>query len=173
MKDKKLFGKLNIIDILIILILIAALVFAAVRVLKPDATTQNTPAENGVDEEGTVVDPNLRFTVLCEELPRELADSIVTALEGEDIDLDEDNVATQRQIYKSYMLYPAEVISWEILNKDGEETVDLRLTVEATADLTPGRYTVGKQEVRLGMSYNVKTMMIEVSGRVISWELLS
>ena len=63
MKNKKLFGKLNIIDILILLILIAALVFVGVRLFGGN--------DGGTATKLPTSEPNLRFTVLCAQLPRE------------------------------------------------------------------------------------------------------
>lgn len=163
MKNKKLFGKLNIIDIFILLILIAALVFVGVRLF-------------GGNDSGTTIElptgePNLRFTVLCTQLPRELAEEIVSTLQGEDVVVGE-SIVNPRRIFNSNTLLDAEIVSWEIVEQE-EGLVDLHLTIEAAATVSDGIYTVGKQEIRVGIGHAVKTTRIELGGQVLSMEILS
>ena len=65
-------GKLNIIDILIILILVAAVVFVGVRLLSDKTDT--------LGSENAVTEPNLRFTVLVTDVHPELAAQVVQAV---------------------------------------------------------------------------------------------
>lgn len=163
MKNKKLFGKLNIIDILILLILIAALVFVGVRLFGRNG--------GGPATELPTSEPNLRFTVLCSQLPRELAEEAVSALQGEDVVVGE-SIVTPRRIFNSNSLLDAEIVSWEIVERE-DGLVDLHLTVEAASLVGEGTYTVGKQEIRVGVEYSVKTTRVELMGQVLSMEILS
>lgn len=163
MKNKKLFGKLNIIDILILLILIAALVFVGVRLFGGNG--------GGPATELPTSEPNLRFTVLCPQLPRELAEEAVSALQGEDVVVGE-SIVTPRRIFNSNSLLDAEIVSWEIVERE-DGLVDLHLTVEAASLVGEGTYTVGKQEIRVGVEYSVKTTRVELMGQVLSMEILS
>ncbi len=163
MKNKKLFGKLNIIDILILLILIAALVFVGVRLFGGN--------DGGTATKLPTSEPNLRFTVLCAQLPRELAEETVSALQGEDVVVGE-SIVTSRRIFNSNSLLDAEIVSWDIIEKDGD-LVDLHLTIEAASIVGEGTYTVGKQEIRVGVEYSVKTTRVELMGQVLSMEILS
>ena len=163
MKNKKLFGKLNIIDILILLLLIAALVFAAVRLFGGKS--------GGVASELPTSEPNLRFTVLCTQLPRELADRTASALQGEDVVVGE-SIVSPRRIFNSNALLDAEIISWEIVERE-DDLVDLRLTIEAASTVGEGIFSIGKQEIRIGVTYPVKTTRIELAGQVLSMEILS
>lgn len=163
MKNKKLFGKLNIIDILILLILIAALVFVGVRLFGGNGS--------GTATELPTSEPNLRFTVLCPQLPRELAEEAVSALQGGDVVVGE-SIVTPRRIFNSNSLLDAEIVSWEIVERE-DGLVDLHLTVEAASLVGEGTYTVGKQEIRVGVEYSVKTTRVELMGQVLSMEILS
>lgn len=163
MKNKKLFGKLNIIDILILLILVAALVFVGVRLFGGN--------DGGVATELPMSEPNLRFTVLCTQLPRELAEQTVSALQGEDVVVG-DSIASPRRIFNSGSLLDAEVVAWDIVEKEGD-LVDLHLTIEAASTIGDGICAVGKQEIRVGIAYPVKTTRVELTGQVLSMEILS
>lgn len=163
MKNKKLFGKLNIIDILILLILLAALVFVGVRLFGGNSS--------GPATELPTSEPNLRFTVLCTQLPRELAEEVVSALQGEDVIVGE-SIVTPRRIFNSGSLLDAEVVSWEIVERE-DDLVDLHLTVEAASTVGVGTYAIGKQEIRVGITYPLKTTRVELTGQVLSMEILS
>ena len=164
MKNKKLFGKLNIIDILILLILIAALVFAAIRLVGgKDSTLSTEEASDGVQ--------NIRFTVLCQEVPLELAEHAVSTLNGEDIVIGEDAVSPRR-IFNSNVLYDAMIVDSEIIEKE-DGLADLLLTVDAAATVKKGAFSIGSQEIRIGVTYIAKTTCIELVGQVWSLEFVS
>lgn len=166
MKNKKLFGKLNIIDILILLILIAALVFAAVRLVGGKGADAALSAE-----EASEAVKNLRFTVLCQEIPLELAEHAVSALNGEDILIGEDAVSPRR-IFNSNVLYDAMIVDSEIIEKE-DGLADLLLTIDAAATVKKGAFCIGSQEIRIGVSYIAKTTCLELVGQVQSLEFLS
>ena len=155
-------GKLNVIDIIVILILIAALAFAAYKLLGPDT--------EALDANGSLSSPNIRFQVLCEDIPAELADSIVSSLSSEATVID-GVVAPTNRMYNSNKLVDAQITAWDI-QADGEGRADLYLTVEAAATVTGGAYSIVTQEVRLAKEYIVKTVDVEITGVIFSMEKL-
>ena len=163
MKNGKLFGKLNIIDILVLLILIAAVVFVGMRLMgrgEAQPTTETPQAQ-----------ANLRYTFLSNPIPRELAENAVAAFEGEDADFGGTPVSPRR-IYNNNLLVDAMITDWEI-SEAPDDMVYLHLTIEATATYSTGRCTVGSQDLRIGVSYTAKTLVVEVVGRVTGVEKLS
>lgn len=170
-KNGKLFGKLNIIDLLILLVVIAAAVFLILRFTGGE---QETPVEDT-----TLSEPNFRYTVVCEDVPLALADSVVSAVNAApyemQIDEGEPVSVNPRQIYNGSKMIDAEIISVEILpayeETDGQ-LVNLSFVVEATATSTSAAYQVGSQEVRLGKGHIVKTVDIELTGTVTAMESL-
>ena len=155
-------GKLNVIDIIVILILIAALAFAAYKLLGPDT--------EALDANGSLSSPNIRFQVLCEDIPVELADSIVSSLSSEATVID-GVVVPMNRMYNSNKLVDAQITAWDI-QVDGEGRADLYLTVEAAATATGGAYSIVTQEVRLAKEYIVKTVDVEITGVIFSMEKL-
>lgn len=86
-KNGRLFGKLNIVDVLILLVVIAAVAFLAVRMV--GGSSGETIA---ADEPSAQA--NLRYTVLCEDMPLMQAENAVTAVTAEDYELklDDDSI---------------------------------------------------------------------------------
>lgn len=155
-------GKLNVIDLLIILILVAAIAFVGVRLLSDKTET--------LGSENAVTAPNLRFTVLISDIHPELAAQIETALTGEPTDIG-GNVVEMTRLFNSNKLVDARVVSHRITTA-ADGTTELRLTVEAAAVISSGAYSVGTQEVRVGKEFNVKTLNVEIKGDVLTMEKL-
>ena len=154
--------RFNWIDILIVLVLVAALAFAAVKL------TSKEPAET-VEEE--VVDfqtaaPDLRVEVVCRKLSREIAENAVAALQEEPREF-EDEMVEMTRLFNSNKLVNGRISRWEIADEP-EGTVELRLTIDAIAEYANGSYRVGTQEVRIGKDFIAKTMSMELNGTVIS-----
>ena len=164
MKKGKLFGKLNVIDILVLLVLVAAVGLFAYRMLRP-AETETIGSEISVSE------PNLRFSVLCDDVPRELAENIQQSVRGEDRDLGGE-IVSPRRIYNSGKLMDAEILECTII-ETAEELVQIRFDLQAHAELNSGAYIIGWQEIRLANQYAVKTVEIEIEGSVVSMEKIS
>ncbi len=66
----RLFGKVNIVDLLIIVIVLAAAAFIGMKVLGPDSTAANTQ--------------NVRITMFCEESPTFVVDQLEAGCEAWD-----------------------------------------------------------------------------------------
>ena len=155
-------GKLNIIDILIIVILLGAIAFGAVKFLGDDTPT--------LGSENAVTEPNLRATVLCEDVDPALAENLMAALEGEPVSIAGNSVEKTRLFY-SNKLENGRIISYETKeNSDG--TTDLLLTFEAVAVISDGAYSVALQEVRIAKEFIVKTLDVEIEGVIFSMEKL-
>lgn len=163
MKNGKLFGKLNIIDILVLLILIAAVVFVGMRLM---GRGEAQPTTETVDTK-----PNLCYTFISNPVTREAAENAVAALTGENADFDGTPVSPCR-IFNNNQLVDAMVTGWEILEAP-DDMVYLHLTIEAAASYSNGRYIVGTQDLRIGVTYTAKTLVIEFAGRVTGMEKLS
>lgn len=165
MKKGKLFGKLNIIDILVLLVLLAAVALFAYRMFRPaDKATIGSEIE--------VSEPNLKFSVVCEDVPREMAENINRSVHGEDRELDGE-IISPRRIYNSGKLMDAEITECTILETGDEDYVQIRFDLQAHAEIGSGAYAIGWQEIRLANVYSVKTIEIEIEGPVVSMEEIS
>ena len=154
--------KLNIIDILVIVILVAAVAFAAYKLLNR--------GDESLADANALGEPNIRFTVLCDDVDPALAENILSSLSGEPMSIGGSTVEMTR-LYNSNKLVDAQVVSYEAV-PGTEGTSDLLLTVEANATATPGAYSVVTQEIRIGKAYIVKTIGIETEGVILSMEKL-
>ena len=154
--------KFNIIDVIVIVILLAALAFAGYKLL-------NRGGEELGDADALSA-PNIRFTVLCDDIDATMADNILSSLASEPMEIGGSKVEMTR-LYNSNKLVDAQVVAFEA--QDGAEgTKDLLLTVEANATATPGAYSVVTQEIRIGKDYIVKTVGVEITGQILSLEKL-
>ncbi len=150
-------GKFNIIDIVLILILVAAVAFVAVRFLSGSKDTLGSDV--------ALSEPNLVFTVVCEDVSEELANNIMASLASADSELD-GNIISMTRLFNSNKLVDAKVSAWEY--KDGS----LCLTMEGNAVYSNGAFSIGTQEVRIGKVFNVKTLDVEIEGTVYAMEKL-
>lgn len=117
-------------------------------------------------------EPNVRFTVRCEELPVTLYDAVLSELQNGSYEVGGLQV-TGCRIYNSNTLLDAFIVSWDGSADDTGDTMSLDLTIEACATLTGGAYTLQYQDLRLGKEYIVKTLGIELTGTILSLESLS
>ena len=162
-------GKFNIIDVIVVLILIAAIVFAVVHFTsKSDDMDENAATE----AEDLQRMHHIRFTVFFKEVPSDLAESVIASLEGDDIKINDTTVSPTR-ISNSRKLVPAEATSWETSACGSANRVDLRITVEGRAEDHESYYQLGTQELRLGRDYIFKTLAVEVEGVITQMEVLS
>ena len=171
-KNGRLFGKLNIVDVLILLVVIAAVAFLAVRMVGGSGGETIAADEPSAQA-------NLRYTVLCEDMPLMQAENAVTAVTAEDYELklDDDSIlkVSPNQIFNSNKFQDAQITSAEILQQDDSadgQRVTVRFVIEAAAKNTVGSFVVGTQEVRIGRDYTVKTVDIEMLGTVSAMEKL-
>ena len=158
--DKK--RRFNIIDVIVIVILVGALAFAGYKLMNRGS--------DALGDANALSKPNIRFTVLCNDLDPVLAESMIASLEEGPMDIGGTTVESTR-LYNSNKLVDAQVVEWSI--EDGAEgTKDVRLTVEANATATPGAFSVVTQEIRIGKDYIVKTIGMEITGQILSLEKL-
>lgn len=154
--------KFNVIDVIVLAILIAALAFAGYKLLNRGS--------GELGDADALTAPNIRFTVLCDDIDATMADNILASLAGEPMEIGGSTVEMTR-LYNSNKLVDAQVVSYEAVDGAGG-TKDLLLTVEANATATPGAYSVVTQEIRIGKDYIVKTIAVEITGQILSLEKL-
>lgn len=169
-KNGRLFGKLNIVDVLILLVVIAAVAFLAVRMVGGSGGETIAADEPSAQA-------NLRYTVLCEDMPLMQAENIVAAVTAADYELKLDDDSTievnPAQIFNSNKFQDAQIVSAEILPQgEDDQRAAVRFVIEAAAKNTVGSFVVGTQEVRIGRDYTVKTVDIEMLGTVSAMEKL-
>lgn len=164
----KLFGKLNIVDLLVILLVIAAAVFLVLR--------QGKDTDSGGGESAT-----LTYQVLVKGVdPRsyESVQQFVNLEEGK-----KDQLLAGSTPANAYAVDCVASPHMEYLNtedgqikqvqSDEDNRLDLLFTVEAQVDDLVTN-TVGAQQVRVGFSHVMKTIHMEFSGGTIvsaSWEM--
>ena len=151
-------GKLNIIDLILILALLAIVVFVFVA---PKLSTDNGNALGDAPPEGEPKE--VVFMVACEDINEVLANSIIDSLSSEDTLFGGENTS-MTQLYNNHKLVDGSVTAWEYV--DGT----LFLTVEGTGLYDNGAFTVGSQEVRIGRDYTVKTLGVEIAGVIYTME---
>ncbi len=155
--------RLNWIDILIIVILVGALAFVGINTLQKKMESDSQE----IVEKNPLTEPKLRMIVEIPELSREIAENAVASLDNEPKELDGDLVPMTR-IYNSNRLADAQIVSWEILDTEEESVVCARFTIEANPTVYRCNYSIGTQEVRIGKSFIVKTMTLELTGTIVS-----
>lgn len=156
----KIFGKLNIIDLLAILVILAALIFGAVKLLG----SSKPPVEDDVDP------AHLVYTVQVNSVSPDVYAEVLRQIENAG---GTDQLMANGEMVDAYITHvdAAPHISY-VTNADGETVIseetgenaryDLTFTVEANVP-DPVTNLVGTQEVRVGKSHILKTVHFEFS----------
>lgn len=164
----KLFGKINLIDLLVVVILIAAVLFLALRFVKGSSTDPvSSPTKLTYTTQVSGVSPELYA-----EVQRQLdnaggRDQLMA--NGDLVDAYITGVTATPHVN----LQPdANGVITSSVEQGDRARLDLVFTVEANV-ANPTTNTVGTQEVRVGKSHILKTTHIEFSYGVIltcDWE---
>ncbi len=142
-KNGRLFGKLNIIDLAVILIVVVVVAALGMKFFG-----------NDVVESVTSPDVSIRYEVVCKDVPQNVADYCTAN-------------------YAQQLLSSGKLLNAYITGCTAEETedgYDLYFTIEGTASYTGNTYALGSQEVRVGMEHLVKTSKIECEGIISALE---
>ena len=159
--------RLNWVDILIIVILVGAVAFLGIRTLGKTGDKQTAGDSSQNVEQNPLTEPKLRMVVEVPEISREIVENAVASFENAPRKLDGDMIPMTR-LYNSNRLVDGRVVSWEIIDTEDEDMVCVRFTIEANPSVYRCNYSVGNQEVRIGKSYIVKTMSMEITGTIVS-----
>jgi len=143
-KNGRLFGKLNLIDLAVILVIVVAVAALGMKLFGNDAV-----------EAVTSPDVKITYQVVCEDVPQAVADYCTEHSGG--------------QLLSSGKLLNAYITGCEAVEMP-DETIDLYFTMEGTASYSGNTYALGSQEVRVGMEHLVKTSDIECEGIICSLE---
>ena len=143
-KNGRLFGKLNLIDLAVILVIVVAVAALGMKLFGNDAV-----------EAVTSPDVKVTYQVVCEDVPRAVAEYC------------QENY--HQQLLSSGKLLNAYIVEC-VADEMPDETIDLYFKIEGTASYSGNTYAMGSQEVRVGMDHLVKTSSIECEGIICSLE---
>ena len=147
----RLFGKINLIDLLVVLLIVAVLA-AVVWKLGGSRAVGKKAAASVSDNTH-----EMTFTVLFEDQPAEVAQFAETQI--------------GKQLVNNAKLVSAEVTGCEAVSSIRTlGHVDLSVTIKATATYSGNVWTVGSQEVRVGYEYILKTSEFELTGIISDME---
>lgn len=159
----KIFGKLNIIDLLVIVLLVAAIALVAFKVLKHDGAGNN----------GTTT---LTYTVEVDAVPVSVYNEIKSFLPA---DGSGDQLMANGAVLDAYVIdvkstphvnYGVDSTGQAIVSIEQNGRLDLTFTIRANV-LNAVTNEVGTQEVRVGKTHIVKTTHFElINGTILSCE---
>lgn len=159
-KKGKLFGKLNIIDLIVIILVVAALALIGYKFLF-SSNSQGSGSQSVIyTVEVKGVEPEV-YDFIQDNLPsqlmasNEMLDAYVTAAEGTLIEED------------IYSLEAGSGTSGEKIIRAEAGTYDVVFTIEGTVKDNVSS-ELGTQEIRVGKSHIVKTTLFELEGGVIT-----
>lgn len=159
-KKGRIFGKLNIIDLIAILLIVAVLALIGYKLLGSDENLAGSGQSVVYTVEVKGVEPEV-YDFIQDNLPsqltasNEMLDAYVTAAEGTLIEED------------IYSLEAGSGTSGEKIIRAEAGTYDVVFTIEGTVkDNLSSK--LGTQEIRVGKSHIVKTTLFELEGGVIT-----
>ncbi|MBQ5749156.1 MAG: DUF4330 domain-containing protein [Oscillospiraceae bacterium] len=142
----RLFGKVNLIDLAVILVIVLA---AAALIWK----LGGDKAAAAITAEPTRVN----YTVLCQDVPTEVCEFAETQI--------------GKNLVNSGKVLDAQLVETSFAATDEEGLQNLYLTVDGAASFAGEVYTVGPQDVRVGYEYIFKTSEFELTGIVSDMEV--
>lgn len=161
MKNGKLFGKLNIIDLLIILIVLAALVFVGLRYLRPD---------NGVPS--SAVPEKVRMTFFADEAPILLRAQGDRQLGGPVSDFDTSTylgVLTSFAAEDSYTYMP-DPVSGELVAVPSTVECFLTFACEGEGYISNDGLRINGVQYSIGGTYVIRAGQTRISCRLADFE---
>lgn len=158
----KLFGKLNLIDLIVVLVIIA--VVAAVAWKLGGSTVTEAIAGN---------DHTIRYEVLCTRVDADTSEFAESHIGGQLMSngdmLDGHIVDCVVEPYTQVVLDSA----GNAKQVEDPSYRNLRFTIEANVVEAANAYSIGSQELRVGKSHIVKTTELEVNGNITSMEAVN
>lgn len=159
MKKGKLFGKLNIVDIVVIVVLIAAVALVGVKYLR---------SGSGNGDDGR----SITYKVVVPVVPTEVYEAMKDKLPGQMMS----NGIMQNATVDSVEALPCDIdkieyngtastVSYELAVTDEYVKLVFTCTAYPTDSVTN---TLGSQEIRIGKDHIVKTAEFELSGYITS-----
>lgn len=165
----KLFGKLNIIDLLAILVLVAALAFGGYKLV-------SRSGGNGDAVSTSTGNAHLTYTARVTGVASDIYDEVVRQMEqngGQDQLMANGTMVEGAYITKveavPHVNYFNDTQGRVVISQDtgADARYDLTFTVEVQS-VDPVTSLVGTQEVRVGKSHIVKTIHLEFNSTVVS-----
>ena len=160
----RLFGKLNLIDLLVVILVVCVIGAVAVKMTGTEVTKEDQLAN------AEMVD--ISYTILCRMVHNDIADYIVENEVGNQLMSNGELVESvfiediQRgTFYENYVTNDGEFQKIE-----SQEYCDLTFIVSGQAPYGENAFRVGSQEVRVGKSHVVKTVGFEITGTCIELE---
>jgi len=159
----KLFGKINLIDLIVIVVLI--LIVAAV-VWK----VAGNRIQSAVDNMGSV--PTVRYEVVCANVDPDTCATAVAHI-GDQLMSNGKmmNAHITNCVVEPYYTVAADA-EGNAVQLESPIAKNLRFTIEAKVPLTNNAYAVGTQELRVGKSHIVKTVLLEINGTITAMEVV-
>lgn len=157
----RLFGKINIVDLLVILVIVIAAVVLGMKFLKP-----GSGGAIGGGSTGTHVE----YTVLVENVQPEVYESVKAFVDGGDATLMASGELLDGQVTAVTAVPHEDTVSVDTTDGTVElpadkDLLDLTFTVECNVS-NAITTEIGTQEVRVGKSHIVKTDRFELTGVV-------
>lgn len=165
MKDGKLFGKINIIDLLVVLLVVAAAVFLALRL-----SNRNSSPSSPVPSVSRI-----RYVVKVSRVDPELYEAAKARIDDGETQL----VAGEQLIDGNIVAIRAVQQHSTLTTDDGrfveaEDPIYLNVYITVEAAVTnPVTNLVVTQETRVGSANTVKTLGVQFNGTVISLEKIN
>ena len=161
MKNGKLFGKLNVIDILIILIVLVALAFAAWKMLGND---DSEALAGSLDAQSTLI------TFLAEDTVSPLPDCLAIGDLASEYDSDIDLGKLVSFSTEEAYTYEWDSVSGEVVKVPVVNRVFMTFTVQAEGNLSDAGFTTGGKTFVVGGNYYINIGPARVECRAISME---
>ena len=158
----KLFGKLNLIDLIVVLVIVAVVAAVAWKLGGSTVT-------EAINSHGTTI----RYEVVCSHVDPDTSEFAASHIGGQ-------LMSNGEMIDGTIVDCVVEPYTELLVDSEGNvhqvedpTARNLRFTIETQVVEAGNAYSVGSQELRVGKSHIVKTTELEVNGTITSMEVVS
>lgn len=165
----RLFGKINLIDLLIVLVLAlvaAALCFKILGARAPGAVTTQDDLISA-NQQVTV-----RYKVLVSGIDEEYFAGLEAHAQGASIVRDNNIVDGKIVNFEKKACSTALDASGNVVSVENQDRYDALFTIEYTGRMEANALVEGEQVIRVGAQYTVRTLYIEIIGYITDVEIL-
>ena len=165
----RLFGKINLIDLLIVLVVALVAVALCYKIIGAHAPGSVTTQDDLISANQEVT---VRYKVLVSGIDAEYFNGLEPNAVGASLVRDNNIVDGKIVAFEKKACSTALDASGNVVAVEDQDRYDALFTIEYTGKMETNALVEGEQVIRVGAQYTVRTLLIEIIGYITEVEIL-